>query len=91
LHRGRIDCTVLQNLLTLPAAAEKLPGRPAATTVWRWCVQGIATRSGDRVRLRHRRFGRRVYVTEADLDAFARELAERAADALGFGTAAGEG
>jgi hypothetical protein len=70
-------------LLTLVAAASQLPGRPAVSTVWRWCVHGIATRDGSRVRLPHRRLGRRVYVTEEDLDQFARELAERAAEALG--------
>ena len=73
---------LLPELLTLEAAARKLPGRPSVTTGWRWCVRGIATRTGERVRLRHRRLGRRLFVTEADLDAFSRTLAARAADAL---------
>jgi len=66
--------------LTLPQAAKLVPGRPHASTLWRWCRRGVKARDGVRVRLAHQRYGQRVFVTEAAIERFAAELAEHDAD-----------
>ena len=69
--------------LTLSQAAKRLPNRPHAASIWRWCRRGIRSRSGKRIYLEHRRFGGRLFVSDEALDQFGRELA--AADAAHFG------
>lgn len=66
----------LADLSTLSDACKMLPGRPALSTLWRWITRGVLGRDGERVRLRAHRLGRRFYVAQADVLAFARELAE---------------
>ena len=56
--------------MTLSDAGRRLPGRPHASTVWRWCRVGVRG-----VRLRYRRLGRRIVVCPAALDEFTRRLA----------------
>lgn len=46
--------------LTLSQAARLAPGRPSANCVWRWCREGVKSKSGERVRLKHMRFGGRI-------------------------------
>lgn len=68
--------------LTLAQAAQLAPGRPSANCVWRWCREGVKAKSDERVRLKHTRFGGRIYTTRAWLEAFGLALAE--ADAKHF-------
>jgi len=68
--------------ITLAEVAKLVPGRPAASTIWRWARKGVKARNGQRVRLQHVRFGGRVFVMRAAVDQFAAELA--AADCDGF-------
>lgn len=74
--------------LTLSEAARLAPGRPSANCVWRWCREGVKAASGTRVRLKHVRFGSRIYTTRAWLEAFGLALAE--ADAAHFDRADAE-
>lgn len=68
--------------LTLPQAAKIAPGRPSANCVWRWCREGVKSRSGERVRLKHIRVGGRIYTTREWIETFGVELAD--ADAQHF-------
>ncbi len=74
--------TATEEHLTLSQAARLAPGRPSANCVWRWCREGVKSKSGERVRLKHMRFGGRIYTTRAWLEAFGLALAE--ADAKHF-------
>ena len=62
--------------LTLSQAAKRLPNRPHAGSVWRWCRKGVRSRSGRRIHLDHVRIGGRIYVTDEAIDQFGRELAQ---------------
>jgi hypothetical protein len=68
--------------ITLSQAAKLVPGRPSANCVWRWCREGVKSASGQRVRLKHVRFGSRIFTTRQWLAAFGFALAE--ADAAHF-------
>jgi len=68
--------------ITLSQAAKLAPGRPSPNCVWRWCREGVKAASGQRVRLKHVRFGSRIYTTRQWLSAFGLALAE--ADAAHF-------
>lgn len=68
--------------ITLSQAAKLAPGRPSPNCVWRWCREGVKAASGQRVRLKHVRFGSRIYTTRQWLNAFGLALAE--ADAAHF-------
>lgn len=61
--------------LTLKEASELLTtskGHVSKQTLWRWSMVGCRG-----VYLKTMRFGKRIYVTEKDLEEFSRELAER--------------
>lgn len=73
----------MQDLATLAALAKGLPGRPHASTVWRWCRKGVKSRSGDRIQLEHVRIGARVFSSTEAVEQFGRRLAD--ADAEHFG------
>lgn len=67
--------------LTLTQAAKRSPGRPHASTVWRWCRAGL-----NGVRLEYVRFGRRIFTSAEALERFVEALAktdERSADSDG--------
>ena len=68
--------------LTLAQAAKIAPGRPSANCVWRWCREGVKSASGDRIRLKHTRFGSRIFTTRQWLNDFGQAMAE--ADAAHF-------
>lgn len=68
--------------ITLSQAARLAPGRPSSNCVWRWCREGVKAASGTRVRLKHVRFGSRIYTTRQWLNDFGLALAE--ADAAHF-------
>ncbi len=68
--------------ITLSQAAKLAPGRPSSNCVWRWCRGGVKAASGTRVRLKHVRFGSRIYTTRQWLNDFGLALAE--ADAAHF-------
>ena len=68
--------------ITLSQAAKLAPGRPSSNCVWRWCREGVKAASGTRVRLKHVRFGSRIYTTRQWLNDFGLALAE--ADAVHF-------
>ncbi len=72
----------LDDHLTLSQAAKLAPGRPSANCVWRWCRGGVKAASGSRVRLKHVRFGSRIYTTRQWLNDFGLALAK--ADAAHF-------
>jgi hypothetical protein len=67
---------------SLSEIAQLLPGTPHTSTVWRWCRNGIHTRSGETVHLRHCRIGGKLFVTQIDLDKFFYQTAEQ--DLIGF-------
>lgn len=68
--------------ITLSQAAKLAPGRPSSNCVWRWCREGVKAASGTRVRLKHMRFGSRIFTTRQWLNDFGLALAE--ADAAHF-------
>ena len=68
--------------ITLAQAAKLAPGRPSSNCVWRWCREGVKAASGTRVRLKHVRFGSRIFTTRQWLNDFGLALAE--ADAAHF-------
>ncbi len=63
--------------ITLSQASKTIPGRPSSSTIWRWIRTGIRTADGDRVRLRHIRVGRRIFISPDDLNRFFRDIAAR--------------
>ena len=66
-----------ENLISLSEAAKITPGRPHTATLTRWCRPGIKARTGERVRLKHWRVGRKLFTTAEALQ----EFFERTADA----------
>lgn len=73
---------VVEEHITLSQAAKLAPGRPSSNCVWRWCREGVKAATGRRVRLKHVRFGSRIYTTRQWLNDFGLALAE--ADAAHF-------
>ena len=69
--------------LTLSEAAQRTPGRPSVSALWRWARRGLVGRSGARVFLKHIRLGSRLLTTERWLLDFGHALA--AEDAAHFG------
>ncbi len=61
-------------LITIPRAARMI--NTSASTIWRWIVQGIKTKSGDRISLRSQRRGKRRLTKACWVDAFNRQLEE---------------
>lgn len=55
-----------ESLLSLADAARALPGRPHASTLWRWRTRGVAGRKLETVSL-----GGRVYTSREALQRFA--------------------
>ena len=54
----------MRKYLTLAEAAQLLPHRPAASTLWRWSVKGFYIRAVDEIiRLQHVHIGRRIFTT----------------------------
>ncbi|MCL4198831.1 MAG: DUF1580 domain-containing protein [Phycisphaerales bacterium] len=76
------DALATEEYITLSQAARLAPGRPSSNCVWRWCREGVKSASGQRVRLKHMRFGSRIYTTRQWLHDFGLALAE--ADAVHF-------
>ena len=65
----------MRKYLTLPEATQRLPGKVAACTVWRWSAKGFYVRAVDRIiRLRYVYIGRRLFTTEEWLEQFIDEL-----------------
>lgn len=79
---GSNEAPAAEEHITLSQAAKLAPGRPSPNCVWRWCREGVKAASGQRVRLKHVRFGSRIYTTRQWLSAFGLALAE--ADAAYF-------
>lgn len=79
---GSDEAPAAEEHITLSQAAKLAPGRPSPNCVWRWCREGVKAASGQRVRLKHVRFGSRIYTTRQWLSAFGLALAE--ADAAHF-------
>lgn len=63
----------------LKSAAKKFPavdGRyPHVSAVWRACRKGLLARSGRRIRLEHKRVGRRIVIPNGAVERFLEELA----------------
>lgn len=68
--------TNANTLMTVTEAANVTPGRPSTNCLWRWCRRGVWSRSGERVRLQHRRIGGKIFTSSDWLDEFGRKLAE---------------
>lgn len=62
--------------MTLGKAAKLMPGNPSASAICRWCRDGIKARSGERIRLAHARFGKRIFVTAAAIKEFGEALTQ---------------
>lgn len=60
--------------LSLAEAAELIPGKRAASTLWGWCRIGVV-RGPSTIRLRYVRCGRQLRVRAADLLAFCETVA----------------
>lgn len=60
----------IETKLSLSQAAKQAPGRPHASTLWRWCRGGL-----HGVRLEYVRFGRRIFTSMEAMDRFAAALA----------------
>ena len=73
------------SMITLSQAAKLAPGRPHASTIWRWCRRGVLSRNGERIRLEHIRMGGKIFTKAIWVEAFGRQLA--AADAEYFADA----
>lgn len=71
--------------LTCAQAAKAYPAKKSATAIWRHMRQGLQSRSGRRVRLRHIRAGRELLTTREWIREFFEELA--AADVEAFDAA----
>lgn len=76
------DAPAPEEHITLAQAAKLAPGRPSSNCVWRWCREGVKAASGQRVRLKHVRFGSRIYTTRQWMNDFGLALA--VADAAHF-------
>ena len=66
----------MQNMITLAEATKLIPGRPSTNVAWRWCRRGLKARSGEVVRLKHRRVGGKIYLTEKAIGDFFETLAQ---------------
>ena len=64
------------NLISLSEASKITPGRPHTATLTRWCRPGIKARTGQRVRLKHWRVGRKIFTTAEALQEFFERTAE---------------
>jgi len=65
----------MTNYISLAEAAELLPTRPAACTVWRWCTKGLyVRRTGQVVRLRCVFIGRKMFTTPDSVEEFIHRL-----------------
>lgn len=73
----------MDNLLTLTELAKRTPGRPHASSLWRWCRKGVKSRAGQQIQLEHVRIGARVFSSAQALERFGQRLAQ--ADAAHFG------
>lgn len=65
----------MSDFVELAEAAKLCPGRPHASTLWRWARRGIKARNGQRIRLRHLRAGAKIYVRPSDIEEFFGEIA----------------
>lgn len=79
---SRAGAPAAEEHITLSQASKLAPGRPSSNCVWRWCREGVKAASGTRVRLKHVRFGSRIFTTRQWLNDFGHALAE--ADAAHF-------
>jgi len=62
--------------LLIVEAAKLCPGRPSTRVVWRWAREGLKTRGGEVVRLRHGRAGKVIFTTTSWLDEFFQQVAD---------------
>jgi len=62
-----------EDFMTLAQASASLPGRPSISTVWRWARRGYGK---YKVRLSYIRLGRRILISQADLEVFSARLVE---------------
>ncbi len=60
-----------EELLQLVELAKRTPGRPHASTLWRWCTRGF-----NGVRLEYRKVGRRIFSSLAAMERFSCATAE---------------
>ena len=65
----------MRRYLTMAQAADLLPIKRSAPTLWRWCVKGVYVRGVNTiVRLQHAYVGHRLMTTEAWLEEFIDQL-----------------
>lgn len=75
-HESPEEALGAEEHITLSQAARLAPGRPSSNCVWRWCRAGVKAACGTRARLKHVRFGSRIYTTREWLSDFGLALAE---------------
>lgn len=71
-----LNATTTDGFVSLAEAARLLPGRPHAASLWRWARLGVSTHSGERVRLRVGRLGRKLVTRPEWLSEFSQRCAE---------------
>ncbi len=71
----RLD-TSKPEYLTLDDVSALVPGNPGRTAVWSWMRRGCLSRTGERVRLKCYRAGRRLFTSKSLLDEFFTALAD---------------
>jgi hypothetical protein len=63
------------NCLTLSQAARLTHGSVSPNCIWRWCRQGVRSRTGEVIRLKHVREGGKLFTSKQWLDEFRERLA----------------
>ncbi len=62
--------------LTTGQAAKLIPGKPCATTVWRWCTSGWKAANGAKVKLQCAKFGKKIFTTKEWIEDFGKACAD---------------
>jgi hypothetical protein len=70
------EASEAKKLVSLSEAAKMAPTRPNVSTLWRWCLKGILSPKGERIRLQHIRCGRAILTNAENLEVFFKKLAE---------------
>ncbi len=74
----------MKNYISLSHAAKSDSDHLTYNALWRWCRRGIKTRSGQTVKLHHKRIGGQIFTTAEALNEFLGILAQE--DSTYFGT-----
>jgi len=70
----------LSDYLTLVQMAQAAPSQLSPHCLWRWCRQGVKSRAGERIRLKHVRIGGKILTKIEWVEEFGLRLAEADAE-----------